>query len=340
MRAILLGAGSLGTIVGALVAKNGGQLTMVDANKAHVDALNQSGATVTGKMRLEHVPVHAITPDQMDGYYDIVILMIKQTYNKTALAQLLPHLKPDSVVCTMQNGVPEEAVGELVGPERTIGGTVGWGATWMGPGVSALTSDPDRMIFEIGETDGTLTPRLEQVQSILGLAGTCNIITNLTGVRWSKLLMNSTMSGLSAALGCTYGDIMDNDRAMECAACLTNELINVATARGIHLEVLFPGFDFYDLVFHNKSEMDRTIAWLRKFYIPDRPLKASMLQDMEKGIKCEIQQINGVVSHWGKQTGVPTPMNDTIVEIVTAFEAGQIPFPSMSLLDRFPHHTF
>ena len=340
MRAILMGAGSLGTIVGALVSKNGGDLTLVDANQPHVDALNRQGATVTGKMLLDNIPVKAITPDQMEGLYDVVILMIKQTYNNTALRQLLPHLKKDSVVCTLQNGVPEECIGELVGRERTIGGTVGWGATWICPGTSALTSDPDRMIFEIGETDGSITPRLGLVKSILDLADTCNIITNLIGVRWSKLLMNSTMSGLSAALGCTYGDILDNDRAMECAACLTNELIDVANARGIHLEVLFPGFDFYDLVFQSREEMLRTIAWLRKFYVPDRPLKASMLQDMEKGIRCEIQQINGVVSSWGKKTGVPTLMNDTIVQIVTEFEAGKIPFPDISLLNRFPRPTF
>ena len=106
MRAALMGVGSLGTIIGALVAKNGGDLTLVDANKAHVDALNQNGATVIGKMELNAVPVKAITPEEMDGIYDLVILLAKQTYNDVALRQLLPHLGKNSVCVRCKTACP------------------------------------------------------------------------------------------------------------------------------------------------------------------------------------------------------------------------------------------
>ena len=338
MRTVIIGIGSIGTIVGALIFKNKPvdmDVTLVDANEAHVAALRKNGATVIGKMNLSNVPVKAILPSEMEGFYDSVILMTKQTYNSRVFEQLLPHLHQDSVVCTLQNGIPEESVASYVGAERTVGGTIGWGATWQGAGVSELTSDPDRMIFEIGECDGRLTPRLESIAQVLRQGCTCHIINNLTGIRWSKLLMNSTMSGLSAALGCTYADILDNDKAVRCAAHLTNELIAVADAREIHLEVLVEGFDFYDLKFSNLNDRDRAVAWLRKFYIPDRPLKATMLQDMEKGIVSEIRQINGVVADWGRKVGVNTPMNDKIVHIVTEFEAGRRPFPTMDNLNEF-----
>ena len=84
--------------MGALISKNGGQIALIDANKAHVDALNRHGATVTGKMDLKNIPVTAITPDKMEGIYDIAILPAKQTYNETALRQLEPHLSPDSIL--------------------------------------------------------------------------------------------------------------------------------------------------------------------------------------------------------------------------------------------------
>ena len=338
MRTAIIGIGSIGTILGALIFKNKPadmDVTLVDANEAHVAALREKGATVVGKLDLRGIPVKVITPAELDGIYDIVILMTKQTYNPSVFQQLMPHLGPDSVVCTLQNGIPEESVAEFVGPARTVGGTTGWGATWKGPGVSELTSDPERMIFEIGESDGSLTPRLEAIAEVIRQACVCNIITNLTGIRWSKLLMNSTMSGLSAALGCTYGDILDDDKAVLCAAHLTNELIAVADARNIHLESLVEGYDFYDLRFSGPEERKAAVAWLRKFYIPDRPLKASMLQDMEKGIPSEIRQINGVVCDWGKKLGVPTPMNDTIVRIVTGFENKTRPFPTMDDLKEF-----
>lgn len=334
MRTAIMGIGSLGTIVGALISKNGGKAVLIDTNTAHVDALNKNGATVIGKMELKNIPVKAICPDEMEGIYDLVILLTKQTCNDVALRKLLPHLDENSVVCTLQNGIPEETVAKYVGSKRTVGGTVGWGATWVGPGVSMLTSDIDRMKIEIGEMDGTLTDRLERIASIMSLAGEVEIVKNLSGIRWSKLLMNSALSGMSAALGSTYAEVLDDDKAIKCAAHIANELILVADAKDIKLHVLVEGYDFYDLRFRDETGLEKAVAWLRDFYFPHRALKASMLQDMEKGIKCEISHINGVVSQWGDYFSIDTPINDTVVNIVRGFEEGKA-FPTMKTLKEF-----
>lgn len=330
-----MGAGSLGTIIGALVAKNDGDMTLIDANRAHVDALNQNGATVIGKMELTGIPVKAITPDEMDGIYDLVILMTKQTYNDVALRQLLPHLGENSVVCTLQNGVPEESVGRIIGPERVVGGIVGWGATFRGPGVSELTSDVSAMRYEIGEVDGSRTERIQAVCDLLNLAGTCVVMDNLMGTRWSKVIQNATLSGMSAALGCTYADILDNDKAVSCAAWVGNEIVKIVRARGITLEDLVPGWSYYSLAFDDREGLQRAKEWLREYFKPHRPLKASMLQDMEKGIPCEIDYIVGICSQWGRKLAIPTPTCDTIISIVKDFEGGRIPLPTMDCLDRF-----
>lgn len=335
MRTALMGVGSLGTIIGALVAKNGGEMTLIDANRAHVEALNQKGATVIGKIGLSGVPVTAITPDEMDGIYDIVILLAKQTYNDVALAQLLPHLGPDSVVCTLQNGVPEESVGKVIGEGRVVGGIVGWGASFRGPGVSELTSDVSAMRYEIGEVDGSKTERIQKVADVLNLCGTCVVMDNLMGTRWAKVIQNATLSGMSAALGCTYAEILDNEKAVSCAAHVGNEIVQIVRKRGIMLEDLVPGWSYYSLAFEDQAGLERANAWLREYFKPHRPLKASMLQDMEKGIRCEIDYIVGICSEWGKKVGMPTPTCDTIIAIVKDFEAGRIPMPTMACLDRF-----
>src|ERR1700693_5601479 len=114
MRTAILGAGSLGIIIGALIAKSGRQIDLIDSYKENVDALNANGATVTGFLDL-NVPVKALVPEQMEGYYDLIILLTKQTANQAALTQILPYLHKESVVCTLQNGVPEEAVASYVG---------------------------------------------------------------------------------------------------------------------------------------------------------------------------------------------------------------------------------
>lgn len=322
MRIALMGVGSLGTIMGALVAKNGGEMVLIDANKEHVDALNKNGATVTGKMNL-NVPVKAITPEEMTGKYDLVFYLVKQTYNDVALKQLLPHLAEDGFVCTLQNGVPEDAVAEIVGKERIVGGTVGWGATWIGPGISMLTSEPDKMTFDIGEISGKVTDRIKKAKEVLDLVGKAEIVTNLMGYRWTKLLVNATFSGMSVALGCTYGDILDNEKALKCAQHIADETIKVAHAQNIKIESL-QGHNLEILEFNNKVEMKKTTPYYSAIFGPHRGIKASMLQDLEKGRRCEIDAINGVVSKKGKETGVLTPINDKVVEIVKNVENGKM----------------
>ena len=135
MKIAVIGAGSLGTIIGALLAKGGRDVILVDANEEHVKVLNKKGAKIVGFMELT-TPVKAITPSQMEGTYDLVIYLVKTTYNNVALPQIIPHLHEESIVLTLQNGLPEDAVAEYVGARRTLGAAVGWGATWMAPGVS------------------------------------------------------------------------------------------------------------------------------------------------------------------------------------------------------------
>ncbi|MCL2560484.1 MAG: ketopantoate reductase family protein [Turicibacter sp.] len=335
-RIAIIGAGSLGTIMAAVVAKNGGDCVLIDTNEAHVASLNREGATVTGKLDIKNQRVVAITPDEMDGIYDVVIILTKQTVNQVVLEHLLPYINEHSVVCTLQNGIPEHSVAAIVGRERTVGGAVGWGAGYASPGVSELYTSPEFMIIEIGNLDNVYDEKLQRVERFLKLAGGVTINANLEGFRWSKLLMNATFSGMSAALGCTFGDVLDDDKALKCVVQIANELIQVARAKGITLEEIVPGKDFYKFECSDEAGMEEAMAFARVVWDVHRPQKASMLQDMEKGIACEIAYINGLVVAGGQETGIATPFNDIVVQTVKAFEEGTIPFPTMANLDRFP----
>ena len=106
MRVAILGCGAMGTVLGAYMTKNGCDVEMIDSYAEHVRGLNEKGAHIVGTVDLT-VPVKAIVPEQMEGIYDIVFLFTKQTANDVVLPHLLPHLGPESTVCTLQNGVPE-----------------------------------------------------------------------------------------------------------------------------------------------------------------------------------------------------------------------------------------
>jgi len=299
MRIALVGAGSLGTIIGALISKGGQDIVLVDSNKDHVEALNGKGATITGKMNL-NVPVRACTPGEMSGIYEVVIYLAKALSNEEALTRLLPRINEKSVVCTLQNGIPEENVARYVGRQRTIGGAVGFGASWVEPGVSRLTSDPGHMGYDVGELDGSVTPRLEKLKSLLDLSGHCKITNNLPGLRWTKLLINASFSGMSAALGCNYGDVLDNEKAMFCAAFIVDECIKVAHAGGIRLEkFLRADYEQTELI-NGRADINSKMPFYRKVFNHHRPVIASMLFDLRLGRATEIDYINGEVSSRGR----------------------------------------
>ena len=342
MRVAIIGAGSLGTIVGAFMNKQGKEVDLIDVNQENVSALNEKGATVTGFIEL-NVPVRAYTPDQMSGHYDLVFLLNKQTTNRVVLKGLLPFLHEASIVCTLQNGIPEESVAEVVGRERTIGGAVGFGATWLGPGLSRLTTTQEavkKFAFEIGELDGVLRPRLEAVKEYLQCVGTTEILSNLTGIRWAKVLMNATFSGMSAALGCTFGNVLYDPKAMTCLAFIADECIKVSHAQGIRLARM-QGEDMESFEFNDPAEIPSKMPLYKKIWGQHVELKASMLQDLEKGRDCEIEFINGIICRKGRETGIATPFNDKVVELVTEAQnrRGVTDFSYLSrfdeLLDRY-----
>lgn len=341
MRVAIIGAGSLGTIIGALMTAKGKAVDLIDSYKENVDALNANGATITGFMEL-NVPVKAYTPDEMSGQYDLVFLLNKQTTNAAVLQHLLPFLHEHSTVCTLQNGIPEESVAAVVGRERTIGGAVGFGATWLAPGVSMLTTSSEaveKFAFEIGELDGVIRPRLTDAQEYLQCVGKTEILDDLIGIRHSKVLMNATFSGMSAALGCTFGDVLDDPKAMTCLAFIADECVKVSHAHGVRMARM-QGEDFEFFEFDEPEEIPSKMPLYKKIWSKHVKLKASMLQDLEKKRDCEIDYINGIICKKGREKGIPTPFNDKVVELVSEAQAhrGVNDFSDLSRFDSLLEH--
>ena len=326
MKAAIMGAGAMGTVLGAFLTRNGFPVDLIDSYPAQVDALNEKGAGVVGCAELT-VPVRALLPEQMEGVYDLVFLMVKQTNNEASLRALLPHLGENSTVCTLQNGVPELAVAEFVGRNRTVGGACRWGATFVEPGISELTNalSARTVLFEIGEIDGRITDRIRAVAEVLGHMdnGKVEITDNLMGARWLKLMLNCCMSGLSSALGCTFESVISSEKALACTSYLAAEVVHAARAAGFQLTDT-NGLNTAEIAdFQTAEELERSKGYIYRNYYPLRTAKASMLQDLERGKKTEIQMINGYVSAMGRKYSVPTPFNDLVVKIITDIEEGR-----------------
>lgn len=332
-RYAIYGAGSLGTVLGAYITKNGGEIDLINRNKAHVEALKNNGAHITGTVEMT-VPVKAITPDEMEGVYDVILLMTKQLYNKEVVAFLKDYLAEKGVIVTLQNGLPEPDIAEIIGADRTMGCTVEWGATLSAPGVCTLTSEPDSLSFHMGKMDGISDEQFKMVKDLLELMCPVHEETNLLGARWSKLLINATFSGLGTVVGGTFGSVSENKAARKVAIRCMKECIDVGHAAGAEFAPV-QGKDITKL-FYYKNGLKRAIATM---LIPiamkkHRDIEPSMLQDLKKGKKCEIDAINGVVCEWGRKCSVATPINDRIVEIIKKAENGELK-PCMENISLF-----
>ncbi|MBQ3483965.1 MAG: 2-dehydropantoate 2-reductase [Clostridia bacterium] len=321
MRYAIYGAGSLGTVLGAYITQNGVDIDLINRNKAHVEALNRSGARITGTVNMT-VPVKAITPDEMSGKYDVILLLTKQLHNAEVVTMLKDYLAAEGVLVTLQNGLPEPEIADIVGSDRTMGCVVEWGATLAAPGECILTSDPDSLSFHMGRMEGISEAQYRMVKELLEKMCPVHEEPNLLGARWSKLLINATFSGLGTVVGGTFGDISEDKDARKVAIRCMKECIDVGHAAGVTFAPV-QGKDITRL-FYYKGAFKRAIATL---LIPiamkkHRAIEPSMLQDLKKGKPCEVEAINGVVCSYGKKLGVPTPFNDRIVEIIRKQEAG------------------
>lgn len=323
MRAAIYGAGSLGTILGAYITSKGGDIDLINHNEKHVQALNEKGAKIVGTVDFIQ-KVNAITDKQMTGKYDIIFLMTKQQGNSETVPFLKDYLEDDGVIVTLQNGLPEHQIADVVGEKRVIGCTVAWGATMLGPGVCELTSSPDSLTFSLGTIFSETPNHMEEVVSLLKMMGSVEIDRNFIGTRWSKLLINSAFSGMSAVLGCTFGEAAAKKDSRRVVQSLMKECIDVCHASGIKIEPV-QGKDIVKLFdYHNPVKKALAFMLIPLAIRKHANLKASMLQDLEKGKKTEVDSINGSVSQQGRRVGVLTPCNDKVVEIVHRIEAGEL----------------
>jgi len=154
--------------------------------------------------------------------------------------------------------------------------------------------------------------------------GPVDLEPNFIGTRWSKLLINASFSAMSAVLGCTFGEAAGNKRSRKIVQALIKECIDVCAKGGIRIEPV-QGKDIVKLLDY-KGPVKKAISNLviplaiRKHAL----LKASMLQDLEKGKKTEVDAINGAVCAYGRKVDCPTPCNDIVVELIHKIETGQL----------------
>ncbi len=323
MKIAIYGAGSLGVVLGAYLNKAGLDAALINHTREQVDALNRNGARVTGKTNMT-VPVRAFLPEDIGEGYDLIFLLTKQLDNPGTARFLKDRLSRNGVLCTLQNGLPEEELAGILGKDHVMGCTVSWGATLESPGVSRLTSDPDSMSFGLGPAEGAWNNKCALVQSVLEKMCPVEKVENLKSARWSKLLINAAFSGVGTVIGGTFGDAARDPFSRRICLEVIQECIRAGRASGVEFAPV-QGNNIVKLMYWSNPIKKRLALTILPIAIKKHAaIEPSMLQDLKKGKKCEISAINGAVCAAARRVGVPTPVNDLIVDIVTRMEKGEL----------------
>ncbi|MEL6207212.1 MAG: 2-dehydropantoate 2-reductase N-terminal domain-containing protein [Pseudomonadota bacterium] len=236
---LIWGAGAIGGTVGAYLIRAGVDVLFVDQAADHVAALNANGLAIEGPIDTFTVPARAVVPDSLEGTFPAVWLCTKAQHTERATRQLAPHLAPGGHVLSLQNGLNELTIGELVGPENTLGAFVNFGSDYLGPGRVLFGG---RAAVVVGELDGRETERLMETHRLLSIFEPNAVMTSeIWGYLWGKLGYGALLFA-TALTDDSIADVLDRRVYRPMLTALARELTELAAEQGVAPK----GFNGYD----------------------------------------------------------------------------------------------
>lgn len=317
-RLLVVGGGAIGGVTAAKLARAGHDVVVLDANPEHVACMRAPGLTLDELDSRSTVTINAVADSaNLAGRFTTALVTVKAPYLEAALAPLVERDLIDTYV-SLGNGLVQDRIQRLTGVGRLMVGTVEWGATNLGPGHVAQTTVAP---IVLGEAEGPVRPRTRALAHVLSDVAEVRVTDDIGGQVWSKLLVNSTFSGLGAVTGLLYGDIVADPLGRRVALAVWDEGFRVANACGIALDEVL-GIHPRELVVRAAEDVPRAERGLAVIMNSAAATKASMLQDLERGVPTEVTVINGGVVAQGVRAGVPTPLNARIAQLVQDCERG------------------
>ncbi|MGH2758535.1 MAG: ketopantoate reductase family protein [Actinomycetota bacterium] len=316
-----MGAGAVGGTIAARLAISGIDVLAVDPDAEHVKLLREPGLEVGGLDGGRVTKLNVFTPDELRPAEtpDVVLLAVRSRATAKALDTVVPHLGETSDVVSLQNGLNEDVIASVLGPERTVGCVVGIGATWIEPGRVSLDANGD---LTIGRLDGSRDARLEGVRELLAHAFRTTVTTNIRGALWGKMLVNS-MTVLGALGGMLTGELLVTRERRRLVAEIVAEGVDVATAEGVDLPDVF-GLVPANFV-HRRARgwlatMDRVLIRVGEAY---GAIKSVTWRDIELGRPTEIDAVTGEIVRRGQVNGTATPLSSSVYQMLKEIESGQ-----------------
>jgi 2-dehydropantoate 2-reductase len=293
----IIGVGAMATLFGSRLHSQA-HVTLLGHWPAQLAALRRHGIRVTDRYgHRASYPLRTTDNPATIPPANFVLILVKSHQTRIAATQAARLLKPDGLAVTLQNGLGNlELIATVVGLQRAIGGTTAQGATVTAPGQlyhagegpTYIAANPDQQ------------PRVKPLLTLLNNAGIpTHLVENLDSLVWGKLAINAGINPLTALLDVPNGALAEDETLRQVMSAAAGEVERVAAARGITLP--------YPDTAARVTAVSRATGGNR----------SSMLQDVSRRAPTEIDVISGAVVRLGQQVGVPTPVNQLLLNLVS-----------------------
>lgn len=292
----------MGSLFGGLLAASGEDVTLVDVWREHIEAINSRGLGIEGIWGERIIRVKAVNDPQEVDPVDLIIILVKSYDTVQATRDALHMARGGTIFLSLQNGLGNiKRISAVAGRKRVIRGVTSHGSTLLGPGEIRHAGEGHTTI---GELDGQETARVGRICETFNRAGIETYVSpNILGDLWSKVLVNVGINPFTALTGLRNGELMDHPPLMEAMRLAVEEVVEVTEAIGVEITLEDPVSRVYEVAKATASN------------------RSSMLQDIEKGRKTEIDALNGAVVKIGESVGVETPVNRVLTAAVKGLEA-------------------
>lgn len=319
MTMLIWGAGAIGATLGAYLIRSGCDIHFVDVVEAHVEAINTSGLKISGPVDEFTVEATASLPASLQGQYDTILLCTKSQHTREATLALAPFLADDGFVMSVQNGLNELIIQDIVGRERTVGCFINFSADYHAPGEILFGG---RGAVVIGELDGVISERLKRMDAILRHFDQNRLMTdNIWGYLWGKEAYGA-MLFVSALTHQSIAEALADSRYRQLYISAAQEVLQLADRLGIEAYG-FNGFKPKAFLAGDADAINESLDTLIAFNKLSAKTHSGIWRDLAvRKRKTEVVMYEPLLAQ-AAEVGVDMPLTRSWVGMIREIEAGQ-----------------
>ena len=302
MKIVIVGPGAMGCLIAVFLSKSKEEVWLLDKNADNAAKINEIGISLEGVSGTWQAKPKATANIENISKADLILICVKSFNTKQAVEQIKPLLQENTKIMTLQNGIGNiEIIAELVGEERVIGGITNEGATLIDIGRIRHAGRGDTLI---GTLDGKVPVEIRSIREVFNKVGLqTKMSRDIKSLVWSKLIINVGINALTAITQLPNGKLTEFEGTKRILRDAVTEATRIAKRKRI------------------KLVYDDPLAKVEAVCEGTSENISSMLQDVLRKKRTEIDFINGVIVRLGQELGIAVPTNKLLVDLVKTIES-------------------